>query len=77
MAQFGNLVEVLEYHTKVGDTFDTLALELYADEKMSSVIMGYNRDHLDVLIFGAGVTLWLPVFDSVVTSADMPPWRPS
>ena len=68
-------VEVLTYYTKAGDTFDTLALDLYSEERLAPLLMDYNRDHIDTLIFEAGVRLRLPVFASTAPAISLPPWR--
>jgi hypothetical protein len=71
----GTVLDVLEYNTKAGDTFDTIALELYNEERMASVLMQYNRDEIGTLVFGAGVKLRLPVFDRAADVDTAPPWR--
>ncbi len=61
--------------TAEGDTFDALALEFYNDEQKASQIIAENPDYCDVLIFEAGVTLWIPVVDEVELPETLPPWR--
>ena len=51
--------------TSDGDSFDTLALHYYNDEKMASSIVQANPDYCDVLIFDAGVSQ-VTVFDQYV-----------
>ena len=34
----------IEYVTRLGDTFDELALQVYNDEKMASYIIAENAD---------------------------------
>lgn len=58
-----------------GDTFDTLALEFYNDEKKASRIIAENLDHCDTLIFEAGVELRIPVITDVDLPETLPPWR--
>lgn len=67
--------EWYEYVTNQGDTFDALALDLYDDETLSSEIIRENPKYADVLIFDAGVTLYLPVIDNVEQIATKPPWE--
>ena len=69
------IVEVLSYKTKKGDTFDTIALELYAEGRMASVLMEHNKEHISTLIFDAGVSLNLPVFSGSALPVSLPPWR--
>jgi hypothetical protein len=67
--------DYLDYTTKYGDTFDTLALEMYNDEFGASIIMNSNRNHIGTLIFEAGIHLRIPVFDNGVNTSALPPWR--
>lgn len=64
-----------EYTTREGDTFDALALSMYNDEGMSSVIIQFNPDYCDVIVFDAFVKLRLPVVDNTETAASLAPWR--
>lgn len=65
----------INYITRQGDSFDSLALSVYNEEKMASNIIEYNPDHADVIIFEADVPLRIPIFDSVETPDTLPPWR--
>lgn len=70
--------EIIGYKQHVtveGDTFDDLSLLYYDDEQLASRIISANLDHCDVLIFDAGVTLRIPIMDSVDTPETLPPWR--
>lgn len=63
-------------HTTVeGDTFDSLALQYYDDEKMASTIIQANPDYCDTLIFEAGITLTIPAVSTVALPETLPPWR--
>jgi hypothetical protein len=48
---------------------------MYAEERMASVLMDYNRDYIDTLVFPEGVQMKLPIFDRKIAAANMPPWR--
>ena len=61
--------------TAEGDTFDSLALQYYNDEKMSSTIIQANPDHCATLIFEAGVSLIVPDVSAVTFPETLPPWR--
>lgn len=61
--------------TVEGDTFDALALEFYNDEKLSHYIIQANPDYCDVLIFGAGTELKIPIVENPQTPQSLPPWR--
>lgn len=68
--------EYLIYTTKAGDTFDSIALELYSDEKLSSRIIDLNPQMADVLIFDANVELRAPIIgEDADTPGTAPPWR--
>ena len=61
--------------TNAGDTFDELALNLLGSEFLSSEIMALNQKYTDVLIFGEGIDLTIPVFEDKETPDTLPPWR--
>ena len=63
------------YITVEGDTFDSLALQFYNDEKLASTIIQANPNHCDTLIFDAGVSLTIPEAVAVVMPETLPPWR--
>jgi phage tail protein X len=61
--------------TAEGDTFDSLALAYYNDEKLASTIIQANPDHCATLIFEAGVSLTIPEVSTVTYPETLPPWR--
>lgn len=61
--------------TVYGDTFDGIALSEYNEEKMAHYIINANPDYSDVLIFDAGITLKIPIVESVDLPDTLPPWR--
>ena len=63
------------YITVEGDTFDSLALRFYNDEKLASTIIQANLDHCATLIFEAGILLVIPDVSTVVYPETLPPWR--
>ena len=63
------------YITVEGDTFDSLALLFYNDEKLASLIIRANPDHCGTLIFEAGVSLSIPDATAAVLPETLPPWR--
>lgn len=67
--------EWVEYVTNYGDTFDSLAMDLYDKEVLASEIIAENPHYADVLLFDAGVTLYLPVITDVEKLATKPPWE--
>jgi len=73
----GSILGYIAYTTAEGDTFDTLALSAYNEERRASDILAANPDYCDVLIFDAGVKLRIPVCDTAATPQTLPPWRRS
>jgi len=69
------VISYLEYRTQAGDTFDSLALTMYNEEKMAKHIIDFNPDYADVIVFDANVPLRLPIVEDVETPATLPPWR--
>ena len=69
------IVGYKDYITSDGDTFDSLALAMYDEEKLSHYIIGFNPDYSDVIVFGANVALRLPVVENAETPDTLPPWR--
>ena len=63
------------YITVEGDTFDSLALRFYDDEKLASTIIQANPDHCGTLIFEAGISLTIPEAAAAVMPETLPPWR--
>lgn len=61
--------------TVEGDTFDSVALLYYNDEKLASAIIQANPDYCDTLIFEAGITLNIPAVSTVALPETLPPWR--
>lgn len=64
-----------EYRTVQGDTFDSIALDVYDDEMMAGVIIAANPDYCDVLIFDAHTVLRIPIIDGTNIPETLPPWR--
>lgn len=63
-----------QYSTKQYDTFDKIAYEIYGDESVASYLIDANPEYSDVIIFNAGVQLYLPKLESVGTST-LPQWK--
>lgn len=62
------------YTTIAGDTYDILALDVYNDELLAAEIIRANPDYSGVLVFDAGVQLWVPYIEERAP-ATLPPWR--
>ena len=65
----------IEYTTRLGDTFDRLALQAYNDEKMAGEIIKANPDYADVLIFENTVSLRIPKLENAAQPETLAPWR--
>lgn len=64
------------YTTQAGDTFDSIAFELYSDEKLASRIIELNPQLADVLIFDADIEVIAPIIEEDEdTPGTAPPWR--
>lgn len=62
------------YTTRLGDTFDIIALQCYNDELKASLLMQENPEHISTLVFPAGITLVIPIIETSIP-ATLPPWR--
>ncbi|WP_459482121.1 tail protein X [Clostridium saccharoperbutylacetonicum] len=63
-----------KYITKQGDTFDSMALEFYGEEKLSVFIIQLNPKYIDTIIFDEGIELIIPNINIKNTST-LPPWK--
>lgn len=63
------------YTTSAGDTWDEIAYKTCGSEVLSSEIMLLNRPYIGVVLFGEGIDLTIPVYDTSVTPDTLPPWR--
>lgn len=68
-------VGFIEYTAQGGDTFDSIALAAYNEERMASTIITANPDLCDVLIFEGGELVRIPIVETVATPDTLPPWR--
>lgn len=67
----------IEYIAQGGDTWDSIAIAAYNEERMSTLLIDHNRDFIDTLIFEGGEVLRVPVIDGedVAAPESLPPWR--
>ncbi|GAK06028.1 hypothetical protein JCM19037_4580 [Geomicrobium sp. JCM 19037] len=63
------------YRTISGDTFDLIAHKTLGDDKLAGVIIEQNIEHVETLIFTAGVYLKIPDLPDVDLSTSLPPWK--
>lgn len=69
------IVGYIDYTAQGGDTFDSIALSAYNEERMASTIIASNPDLSDVLIFEGGELVQIPIVETVTTPDTLPPWR--
>jgi len=69
------IVGFIDYIAQSGDTFDTIALSAYNEERMAATIIKANPDLSDVLIFEGGELVQIPIVDAATTPDTLPPWR--
>lgn len=69
------VVEYYEYETRQGDSFDELALQFYDNELQAHLIIDFNPQYSDVLIFEAGIVLKIPIYEDNKTAETLPPWK--
>lgn len=53
-----------EYHCAANDSFDSVALEVYGNEKYASDLMNANPDYCGMTVFNGGEVLQLPALDA-------------
>ena len=63
----------MEYVTKSGDCWDSIAYEVYGSCKYVEDLINANREHIETFIFSAGVTLKVPQVEKS-KSQTKPPW---
>ena len=68
-------VGFIDYVAQGGDTFYSIALVAYNEERMASTIIAANPDLSDVLIFEGGEPVRIPIVETVETPETLPPWR--
>lgn len=63
------------YVTSQGDTWDSIAYDLFGSEGYMGILMDANLDLLDVLVFSAGTVIRVPEEIPEEVDEDMPFWR--
>ena len=64
----------MAYTTKSGDTWDTIAREVYGSEYQAGALMQANPEHIDMFLFSAGVVLTTPAVKTE-RAGTLPPWK--
>lgn len=65
---------VSTYVTLQGDAWDAIAYRLWGEERFFMELVKANPEHLDVLVFGAGVRLAVPPMPERIVTTELPPW---
>jgi len=65
------------YRAAAGQTFDSVAAEVYGDENCAAEILCANPEYADRLTFTGVETLYLPVVERIATPEipDTAPWK--
>lgn len=61
------------YKTKSGDTWDTIAKQVYGDEMRVSLLMANNQELLEYFVFPEGLLVALPELPEEENT--LPEWR--
>lgn len=63
------------YRVSMGESFDSIALAVYGDEKYAAELMCRNSSYIGTLIFSGGEELILPQVDTTEEQAANAPWK--
>ena len=68
---------MFKYRTVQGDTWDYIAYLVfpgYSGEMLMDILLDYNPDYADYVIFPAGIMLNIPEVTAPVVES-LPPWK--
>ena len=51
------------YYCSAGETFDSVALAIFGDEKYAAELMNANPGLCNLVVFVGGEVIWTPVID--------------
>jgi phage tail protein X len=63
------------YITTQGDAWDGIAYRLWGEERLFMELVKANPEHLDTVVFPAGIKLIVPPRPALETPLELPPWR--
>ncbi|WP_297429320.1 tail protein X [Clostridium sp.] len=63
------------YKTVLGDTWDIIAFNIYGKEKYAKELIESNLEHVETVIFSAGIILIIPDIDTESDTSSLPPWK--
>ena len=58
------------YKCAAGETFDTVAVSVYGDEKYASELLSVNPELCTTPVFAGGETLYLPIIEEAAENSD-------
>ena len=64
-----------KYITHQDDAWDAIAFRLWGQEHLLMVLVWANPEHLDTVLFPAGVELVVPNIPTQYQAQELPPWR--
>lgn len=62
------------YITLQGDAWDAIAYRLWGEERLFMELIKANPEHMDVVVFEAGVRLQVPPRPERIVKMELPPW---
>ena len=63
-----------KYTTVAGDMWDMIALKIMGSENYTSDLIEANLEHINTVVFNAGVELVIPEIKAAKLSS-LPPWK--
>lgn len=67
------------YHCTAGETFDSVAMSVYGDEKYAAELLCANAPHCEKMVFTGGEELEIPVVVAATEEngrrIDAAPWK--
>lgn len=63
------------YTTKLGDTWDSIAFQLYNDEKKANLLIQENIEYANIIVFSSNIQLNVPEDTTTDIDDDLPPWK--
>lgn len=63
------------YLTRQDEAWDAVAYRLWGQERLFMELVKANPEHLDTVVFPAGVELTVPERPVAANALELPPWR--
>ena len=64
-----------KYVTVQGDTWDMISARVYGSESYMGILINANPEYVEIVIFPANRTLYIPELPEPSPSENLPPWR--